>query len=62
MLRSSPLWHKRENLLRVVPGVGSVLCATLLSERPELGRLGWREIAKLVGRGAFEPRQRHPAR
>jgi transposase len=49
MLRSSPLWRERENLLRAVPGVGPVLCATLLAELPELGRLGRREIAKLVG-------------
>jgi transposase len=29
MLRSSPVWRERENLLRGVPGVGPVLCATL---------------------------------
>jgi transposase len=49
MLRGSPLWREREDLLRGVPGVGPVLCATLLAELPELGRLGRREIAKLVG-------------
>ncbi len=49
MLRNSPLWRERENLLKSVPGVGPVLCATLLAELPELGRLGRREIAKLVG-------------
>jgi transposase len=48
-LRSSPLWREREDLLRGVPGIGPVLCATLLAELPELGRLGRREIAKLVG-------------
>jgi len=40
MLPSSPLWREREDLLRGVPGVGPVLCATLLAELPELGRLG----------------------
>jgi len=49
MLRGSPLWREREDLLRGVPGIGPVLCATLLAELPELGRLGRREIAKLVG-------------
>jgi transposase len=49
LLRSSPLWREQENLLRGVPGVGPVLCATLLAELPELGRLTRREIAKLVG-------------
>jgi transposase len=48
-LRHSPLWREREDLLRGVPGVGPVLCATLLAELPELGRLDRRQIAKLVG-------------
>jgi transposase len=49
MMRSSPLWRERENLLRAVPGVGPVLCAMLLADLPELGALSRREIAKLVG-------------
>lgn len=49
MLRSSPLWREREDLLRTVPGVGPVLCATLLADLPELGALSRREIAKLCG-------------
>ena len=49
MLRGSPLWREQENLLRGVPGVGPVLCATLLAELPELGRLSRGEIAKLAG-------------
>ncbi len=49
MLRNSPLWREREDLLRAVPGVGPVLCATLLANLPELGRLTRREIAALVG-------------
>ncbi len=49
MLRSSPLWCEREELLRTVPGVGRVLCATLLADLPELGQLNRHAIAKLVG-------------
>jgi len=49
MLRSSPLWREREDLLRAVPGVGPVLCATLLADLPELGTLSRHQIAKLVG-------------
>lgn len=49
MLRQSPLWREKENLLRGVPGVGPVLCATLLAELPELGRMNRREVAKLAG-------------
>jgi len=48
-LRNSPLWREREDLLRSVPGVGPVLCVTLLAGLPELGRLNRREIAALVG-------------
>src|ERR1700722_2208209 len=52
-LRRSPLWREREELLRGVPGVGPILCATLLAELPELGGLDRREIAKLVGVAPF---------
>jgi len=52
-LRSSPLWREKENLLRSAPGVGPVLCATLLADLPELGTLSRHEIAKLVGVAPF---------
>jgi transposase len=48
-LRNSPLWREQEDLLRSVPGVGPVLCATILAGLPELGRLNRHEIAALVG-------------
>lgn len=49
MVRHSPAWRERDDLLQSVPGVGPVLSLTLLAELPELGRLSRREIAKLVG-------------
>ena len=49
MVRRSPAWRERDDLLRSVPGVGPVLSLTLLAELPELGRLTRREIAKLAG-------------
>ena len=49
MVRKSPAWRERDDLLRSVPGVGPVLSLTLLAELPELGRLTRREIAKLAG-------------
>ena len=49
MLRSSPIWRERDRLLRGVPGVGPVLCATLQANLPELGALSRHQIAKLVG-------------
>ncbi|HYD51089.1 MAG TPA: IS110 family transposase [Gemmatimonadaceae bacterium] len=49
MVRQSPAWRERDDLLQSVPGVGPVLSRTLLADLPELGELSRREIAKLVG-------------
>ena len=49
MVRESPVWRERDELLRSVPGVGPVLSRTLLADLPELGRLSRRAVAKLVG-------------
>lgn len=53
MIRQSPAWRERDDLLQSVPGVGPVLARTLLADLPELGRLSRREIAKLVGVAPF---------
>lgn len=49
LVRQSPAWRERDDLLQSVPGVGRVLSLTLLADLPELGRLSRRQIAKLVG-------------
>jgi transposase len=49
MVRKSPAWRERDDLLQSVPGVGPVLSLTLLADLPELGQLSRRAIAKLVG-------------
>jgi len=49
LIKSSPMWLEKVELLQSVPGVGPVLCATLLAELPELGRLDHKRIAALVG-------------
>ena len=49
VIRSSPVWRERDNLLRSVPGVGPVLASVLLADLPELGRLNRKEVAALVG-------------
>lgn len=49
MVKNSPVWRERDELVQSVPGVGPVLSRTLLADLPELGRLSRREIAKLVG-------------
>jgi transposase len=48
-VRGSPAWREKENLLASVPGVGVQTARTLIAELPELGTLGRKEIASLVG-------------
>ena len=45
MLRQSPVWREKDDLLRTVPGVGEQLSLTLLANLPELGTLDRRQIA-----------------
>ena len=49
LVRSSPLWREKDNLLRSAPGVGPVLATTLVAALPELGTLTRQQIAALVG-------------
>jgi transposase len=49
MIRQSPAWRERDDLLQSVPGIGPIMSRTLLADSPELGHLSRREIAKLVG-------------
>jgi transposase len=52
LLRASPLWRERDDLLRSVPGdlgVGPVVAFTLVADLPELGTLTHKQIAALVG-------------
>ena len=49
LIKASPALAPKAAVLRSIPCVGPVLCTTLLAELPELGRLGRREIAALVG-------------
>ena len=53
MIRDTPLWRERDELLRSVPGVGAVLSRTLLAQLPELGMLNRKEIAALAGLAPF---------
>ena len=46
---SSPVWREKDELLRSVPGVGNQVSMTLLADLPELGSLGRKHIAALVG-------------
>lgn len=53
MIRKSPLWAAKRDLLQSVPGVGPNLSRTLLAELPELGLLSHKQIASLVGVAPF---------
>lgn len=48
-LRDSPAWRAKDDLLRSIPGIGSVNSVTMMARCPELGQLNRREISKLVG-------------
>lgn len=52
-LRSSPAWRDKDDLLKAIPGVGSLTRATMLALLPELGALSRRKIAALVGVAPF---------
>lgn len=49
LIKASPAWRERDDLLRSVPGVGDVTARTLLAALPELGALNRKQIAALVG-------------
>jgi transposase len=53
VVRGSPAWRAKEELLRSVPGIGATIARTLIAEMPELGRLGRREVAALAGLAPF---------
>lgn len=53
MVRGSPVWREKEDLLVSFPGVAHTIARTMLADLPELGRLTRREIASLVGVAPF---------
>lgn len=48
-IRATPAWRESDDLLKSVPGIGNATARTLLAELPELGTLGRKQIAALVG-------------
>jgi transposase len=53
MIRKTPLWREREDLLSSAIGVGKTTARTLLTSLPELGTLNRRQIAALAGLAPF---------
>lgn len=49
IVKDSPVWRAKDDLLRTVPGIGPATAASLLAGLPELGSLDRKEIAALVG-------------
>lgn len=48
-IKASPAWQENVDLLTSVPGVGQLTAANLTIMLPEIGTMGRRQIAKLVG-------------
>lgn len=49
LVKSSPVWLEKEELMTTVPGIGQGIARTLLAEMPELGSLDRKQIAALAG-------------
>jgi transposase len=49
IVRKSPAWRARDELLQSVPSVGPATSTRLIADLPELGRLTHKQIAALVG-------------
>ena len=49
MIRSSPIWQHKAEIMQSIPGVGRVTATTLLADVPEMGVLSRREISALIG-------------
>ncbi len=49
MIRNSPAWREKEELLTTVKGIGQTTARSLLAEMPELGTLDRKEVAALAG-------------
>ena len=48
-LKNSPVHQQKIAMLQEVPGIGPQLARTLIAEVPELGQIGRRQIAALIG-------------
>ena len=53
LVRGSPVWRAKEELLVSFPGVSNTLARTFLAAVPELGTLNRRQIASLAGLAPF---------
>ena len=49
LIKNSPIWRRKEEVLRSIPGVGKVMARTLLADMPEIGTMNRRQISALAG-------------
>ena len=49
LVQSSAAWQSKAEIMLSVPGVGQVVCFSLIADLPELGTLNRQQISKLVG-------------
>lgn len=49
LVESSPVWQSKAEIMLSVPGVGQVVCFSMIADLPELGTLNRQQISKLVG-------------
>jgi transposase len=49
LIKASPVWCAKQDLLKSVPGIGDIVARTLIAELPELGQVDRRQIAALAG-------------
>jgi transposase len=53
LIKVSPLWCEKAQLMHSVPSVGRITTLTLIAQLPELGSLNRKQIAALVGVAPF---------
>jgi transposase len=53
LIKKTPLWREKDEILQSAKGVGPVLSSTLLCGVPELGTLNRRQVAALIGVAPF---------
>jgi transposase len=49
LIKSSPVWREKDDIIQSVPGAGPVLSVMLLAKVPELGILNRRQVSALIG-------------
>jgi len=58
LIKNSPIWLHKSQLLTSVPGVGRVVATTLLAELPELGTLNLANSSRLIPAKPFSASSR----